>query len=121
MGLPRLTISVRMIALSSCDEKELTAIVDGAQEMNRDYRIFDRVYIMRGDQGRCFFQNALLTVAPPYFSTPLSGGQEQYGERVFAHELFRQLRLQPTKERHEVCEFAKGPYLVFRKRTDLVP
>jgi|SRR5579862_8563955 len=70
-----------------------------------------------------FFRRALLRVAPDYFSAALPQNKVAHGERVFAYELYHQLRIQfsthPFFDQWYVHgEFRKGLSLVPRIRMD---
>ncbi|HVJ08579.1 MAG TPA: hypothetical protein VM554_09350 [Acidisarcina sp.] len=60
------------------------------------------------------FKNALLLVAPEYFCVELPDGSQACQERVFAYELYHQVRLQFTEYWYVNGEFRKGLSLVPR-------
>jgi hypothetical protein len=60
------------------------------------------------------FKNALLRVAPDYFCVGLPDGSQAYQERIFAYELYHQVRLQFTEHWYVNGEFRKGLSLVPR-------
>jgi hypothetical protein len=64
------------------------------------------------------FSSALLSVAAEYFSVPLPDGTEGYQERVFAYELYHQLRNHFSANWYVNGEFRKGLSMVPRIGSD---
>ena len=60
------------------------------------------------------FTTALLRVAPDYFCVELPDGSQAYQERIFAYELYHQVRLQFDEHWYVNGEFLKGLSLVPR-------
>jgi len=60
------------------------------------------------------FTCALLSVAPDYFCVKLPDGSQAFQERIFAYELYHQLRLQFKENWYVNGEFCKGLSLVPR-------
>jgi hypothetical protein len=71
-------------------------------------------YTCNKEQAIYRFKNALLRVAPDYFCVELPDGSHAYQERIFAYELYHQVRLQFTEHWYVNGEFRKGLSLVPR-------
>ena len=86
----------------------------------RSYRVSDLAWVrpfrMSKENAIDAFRRALLAVALPYFSTALPGDQRAHGERIFAYELYHQLRIQMKDHQWYVHgEFRKGLTLLCHK------
>ena len=66
-------------------------------------------------------RQSILAVAPDYFVVHLPGGSRKHQERVFAYELYHQLRVRFTEHWYVNGEFRKGLSLIPRvERTDWI-